>query len=600
MNIGGYHNKVAWVDLDTGTIRYEGIREEDARKYVGGRGLGVKYVYDNGPGVEPLSPRNLLCVMTGPLTGTPVNMSGRLAVVTRSPLTGTVTDSHMGGFTAAKLRWAGFDGLVFRGRAARPTYALVKDGMVSLHAATDYWGLGVYETIAGLRELYGDDASVIAIGPAGENGVRFAAILNEDNRASGRGGTGAVMGSKNLKAIVIIGDKSRAPKPALADGVFSSTRKDALRAILEGPVTGPHKGGLSVYGTNVLTNVLNQLGAFPTRNAQTTHFEGAEAISGEAVKEHILVSDPTCHACPVACKKEVEVREGRWKVRVESFEYESAWALGAQVGNADREALAYMIDRCNDLGLDTIEMGNALAVAMEAYQKGLLAEKVEWGDAEKMVELIQATAYRRGLGDALAEGAAGAAKRLGDPDMAMSVKGQGMPAYDPRGVKGMGVSYATSNRGACHLRGYTVAAEVLGIPEPVDRLAVEGKGRLTKFFQDLFAFTDSLDICKFSSFSLTPAHYAALYHAVTGIPATAEDVLRTGERIYNLERHYNNLNGFDGKDDTLPRRLLTEPATGASAGQVTELDVMLREYYEARGWDNGVVPEKKLRELEIV
>lgn len=599
MRLGGYRNHVAWVDLTTGDVEYKGIDEQDAVKYIGGRGLGVKYLLDNGPHVEPFSSENLLCIMTGPLTGTRVNMSGRLAVVTKSPLTGTVTDSHMGGWTAARLKWADFDALVFKGQSDHPVYLYVENGQVELKDATDLWGQSVRQTIQVLKDRHGaEDISVMAIGQAGENLVKFASILNEHDRSAGRGGTGAVMGYKNLKAIVIKA-KSNMPKPA-DEAKYKVAIKNGLQAIMESPVTAPKKGGLSLYGTNVLMNATNTIGALPTNNSQFSHFDLADDISGETIRDTILVEEPTCHACPVACKKLVEVPDGKYKTRVESYEYESAWALGANCGTNNKEAIAFMIDQCNEYGLDTIEMGNALSTAMEAYQKGLQQERIDWGDVDTMIDWIQKTAAREGIGNMLAEGPGRAAAAFGDPKLAMVVKNQSITAYDPRGIQGIGLGFATSNRGACHLRGYTVASELLGIPEPTDRLKAEGKGALLKIFQDLHSFSDSLDLCKFSAFAEGAAEYAEQYSAVVGIDLTMEDVLKIGERVYNLERYYNNLIGFNAKDDVLPERFLTEGGTGGSAGEVSKLPAMLKEYYAVRGWVDGVVPEAKLKELQIL
>lgn len=605
---GGYANKIAWVDLGSKKVEYKPIAEEDARKYIGARGLGVKYVFENGPQVDALSPDNILCVMLGPLTGTDVNMSGRLAVVTKSPLTGTVTDSHMGGWTAAKLKWAGFDGLVFKGKADKPVYAFVEKGTVTLHDASDLWGKGVHETLKVLRQRHGEECDGMAIGPAGENLVKFACWLNVDDRAAGRGGTGAVGGSKNLKAIVIKGDKKNKPKPANKEA-DREARKHALSTIMaEENITSPRKGGLSVYGTNVLMNITDSIGALPAKNSQFTAFgaDKAEKVSGEYVKEHILVNDPTCHACPVACKKEVEIKEGPFKVHMESVEYEPAWSLGANCDNDDIAAVAYIINLANDLGLDAIEIGQALAVYMEASQRGYTNGdgKLDWGDTQGMVEIARKIAMREGVGDKLAEGPATAAKLWGHPEISMSVKGQSIPAYDPRGLKGMGIAYATSNRGACHLRAYTPAAELGVMPFgslKVDPLAWKGKGELTKIFQDVHAVSDSLDLCKFSAFAEGMEEYTAQFNAVTGLNYSVEELMKCGERIYNLERYYNNLAGFKEGSDYLPKRFLEEPSTmPGSEGHICELDDMLAEYYEKRGWVKGVVPEKKLKELEIV
>jgi aldehyde:ferredoxin oxidoreductase len=602
MELGGYAGKVARIDLTTGKMRYEPISEEDALKYIGGRGLGVKYVFDNGPTVEPLSPDNLLCFMLGPLTGTEVNMSGRMGVVTKSPLTGTVTDSHHGGWSAARLKWAGFDGLLFKGRSENPVYALVENGEVEMRDARDLWGKSVHATVKALVERHGpEDISVIAIGPAGENLVRFACLMNENDRSSGRGGTGTVAGSKRLKAIVIKANQKSMPKPK-DRAAFRKAHKDAMDALTsDASITKPRVGALSVLGTNVLMNAANAVGGLPTRNSQTTVFAMANNIGGERVKQTILVDDPTCHACPVGCKKEVETDPGRYHVHMESVEYESAWSLGANCFNGDRDAIAYMIDLCNEYGLDTIECGNVLSMTMEASEKGLIKEVLPWGDTDKMVDLIHKMGTRIGIGDTLAEGTSRAAAAFGDADMAMTVKSQAIPAYDPRAFKGMGLSYATSNRGACHLRGYTIASELMGIPYQTQPLDWEGKGRLVKLMQEFAAVSDSFDICKFSSFAENLDHYAAQYSAVVGVPMDAEGLQVIGERIYNLERYYNNLAGIGEGSDTLPKRFLTEPSpAGMSKGHVCELDKMLKEYYEARGWVNGIVPQSKLKELAII
>lgn len=608
MALGGFANRVTHVDLSKGEVKYEGIPEDWARKYIGARGLGVRYLLENGPKVDPLSPDNLLCFMNGPLTGSEANMSGRMAIVTKSPLTGTVTDSHHGGWSAARLRWAGFDGLIFKGKAAKPVYAYVHDEKVEILDAAEVWGKGVHDTVKYFRQKYGEkDLSVIAIGQGGEHLVKFACWMNEDDRASGRGGTGCVGGSKNLKAIVIKAEKKMV-KAANRDA-WKPAHERALKVIMaEENITSPRKGGLSVYGTNVLMNITSNMGALPTRNSMLTSFgSDAEKISGEFVKQNILVEDPTCHACPVACKKEVEIKEGPWKgLRMESVEYEPAWSVGANLGNNDVNTVAKMIDLCNDFGLDAIEIGHPLSVWMEATEKNWTngSGPLKWGDIHAMTEAVRKIAFRDGFGNVLADGANAAAKHFGHPEIAMTSKGQGIPAYDPRGMKGMGLGYATSNRGACHLRAYVAAAELGVMPFgslKVDPLAWKGKGDLVKVFQDIHAFSDSMDLCKFSAFAMGTDEYAQQYSAMTGVPFTTEDVLKAGERIYNLERYYNNQAGVGKGSDTLPERFTKEASTmPGSKGHVCELDSMLEEYYKARGWDNGVVPESKLKELGIL
>jgi aldehyde:ferredoxin oxidoreductase len=617
MTIGGFVNKVARINLTDGKVNYEPINEADARKYLGGRGLGVKYVLDNGPEVDPLGPDNILCVMNGPLTGTEVNMSGRLCMVTKSPLSGTVTDSHMGGWTAAKLKWAGFDALIFKGKSSKPVYAYIEDGQVTLHDASDVWGKGTHETLKILCERHGGKdkggkgvVDGMAIGPAGENLIRYACWVNVDDRASGRGGTGCVAGSKNLKAIIIKGDKKHRPHAANNE-LDKEARKKALAGIMaEENITSPRKGGLSVYGTNVLMNITSGIGALPVNNSQVTSFgDKAELISGEYVKENILVDDPTCHACPVACKKEVEIKGGIYAgLHMESVEYEPAWSVGANCGNSDVASVAKLIDQANDFGMDAIEIGNVFSVYMEASQRGYLngyGPGLQWGDHPGMVAMVPQIARRSSpAGDLLAEGTARIAEKLGHPEIAMTVKGQSIPAYDPRGLKGMGIAYATSNRGACHLRAYTPAAELGVMPFgslKVDPLAWEGKGKLTKIFQDVHAVSDSLDLCKFSAFAMGMDEYTAQFNGVTGLNYSVEEMLKCGERVYNLERYFNNLAGFREGSDYLPQRFISEPSTmPGSEGQVCELDKMLEEYYTDRGWVNGIVPEKKLKELEII
>jgi len=623
-DMGGFHDHVARVDLGDESVAYEGIDDEDARKYIGARGLGVKYVFDNGVDVDPLGPDNLIAFMNGPLTGTQVTMSGRIAVCTKSPIEGQVTDSHHGGWSGARLKWAGFDGLLFEGRAEDPVYAYVEDGEVELRDASHLWGWGVHDTVAELEEEcdgeYGKNLSTMAIGPGGEEQVRYACIVNEDDRASGRGGTGAVLGSKNVKAVVV---KATTDMPRPADQeTFQEGHKQAMQLIQESDVTGPNEGGLSLYGTNVLMNLTEEMDGLPAKNGRYSSTrsmadsEGADVeadrVGGETVRENILVDEPTCHSCPVACKKEVEVQTHHkgeeMNVRMESFEYESAWALGPNSGHTNLEDSVVMVDRCNDLGIDTIDAGNTLAMAMEMTEEGKfdhLDDGVDWGDSEAMIELLDRIAHRDDeLADHLAGGPSHLESEFDAEENSLAVKGQTMAAYDPRCMKGMAIGYATSNRGACHLRGYTPAAEILGIPEQVDPHDPEGKGELCATFQDLHAISDSFDICKFNAFAEGIEEYVLQYNGMTGRDVTEEELMEAGERVYNLERYYNNLAGFDGADDDLPGRFVEGhedaiPAQGGSEGQLAELDQLKAEYYEVRDWVDGVVPDEKLDDLGI-
>ncbi|QDX39470.1 aldehyde ferredoxin oxidoreductase family protein [Salarchaeum sp. JOR-1] len=623
-DLGGFHDHVARVDLSESEVNYESVDDEDAKKYIGARGLGVKYVFDNGIDVDPLGPDNLIAFMNGPLTGTQVTMSGRIAICTKSPIEGQVTDSHHGGWSGARLKWAGFDGLLFEGAADEPVYAYVEDGEVELRDASHLWGKGIHETQAivedELEGEYGKDLSIMTIGPGGENEVRYGCIINEDDRASGRGGTGAVMGSKNLKAVVI---KSSTEMQQPADQeTFREGHKQAMQLIQESEVTAPNEGGLSMYGTNVLMNATEEMDGLPAKNGKYSstrsmrESEGvdtdAEQVSGETVRENILVDEPTCHSCPVACKKEVEVQAehkgDELNVRMESFEYESAWALGPNSGHSNLDDSVLLIDKCNDLGIDTIDAGNTIAMAMEMTEEGKfddLDEGVEWGDSEAMIDLLDRIAHREDeFADHLAGGLAHLEEAFDAEENSLAVKGQSMAAYDPRCMKGMAIGYATSNRGACHLRGYTPAAEILGIPEQVDPHEPEGKGELCVTFQDMHAISDSFDICKFNAFAEGIEEYVLQYNGMTGRDVTEEELMEAGERIYNLERYYNNLAGFDGDDDDLPGRFVEGhedaiPAQGGAAGELAELDQLKDEYYEVRGWVDGVVPDEKLDDLGI-
>jgi len=614
---GGYANRIAWVDLANKKVEYEELDDEVARKYIGGRGLGAKFVYDKvKPGTDPFAPENILVISVGPLTGTLTPMSGRICASTLSPLTGTVTDSHAGGWAGAAMKWAGFDAILLQNKSDKPVYLVAKDGKITFEDASALWGKDTFTMTKMLREKYGDTREltklgptgiqVYGIGPAGENLCREACILHDAGRASGRGGVGAVMGSKKVKALVIIGEEKDMPKPANPEK-FEEARKTALKRIMESPVTSPGKGGLSVYGTSVLVNVVNELGAYPTRNAKEVQFEFAYFTSGENQRGTILRETPTCHACPVHCKRLTEVKDGKYKFKSEGVEYETCWSLGAMIGVGHIEAVAYLNYLCNYYGLDTISTGVTLATACEATEKGYIpeAEGIRFGDVDKLAEFIKKIALREGIGNLFAEGGYRAAQALGDVDLSMTVKKQGIPAYDPRGLRGFILGYSTSNRGACHLRSYTPASEILGIPYKTDPLALEGKVDLTIMFQNLFAFIDSLDICKFSSFAYTVEDYSALTAGMTGWDMTPDEVMKTGERIWNLERYYNQLNGFDRKDDVLPKRLVVEPArSGPPKGwRLTweTFNKLLDEYYEKRGWTkDGKVPESKLRALEIL
>ncbi len=599
--MNGWTGKTLVVDLTNGTIETQALDMTAARLFLGGRGLGARMLWDLvGPQVDPLDPDNVLIFATGPLTATGYQTSNRFTVSTKSPLTGTVLDANSGGFWGMRFKKSGFDALVVRGRADKPVWLEITPQGVTLHDAAHLWGRRVGETTA----LLGQDKnrrSVLCIGPAGEHLVRMAAIMNDGQRSLARGGPGAVMGSKNLKAIVVEG----AARPAMADQErFRFVLYESRKMLTASPVTSQ---ALPEFGTAVLMNIVNSVGALPTRNFRASQFAGAERISGEALTERYLVKNAACWACPIACTRVTRTD----RVEGEGPEYETLWAFGAQCGVDNLQAIIEANALCNDLGLDTISVGSTIGCAMELAERGLIDSELRFGRADLLAPTIEEIAYRRGLGAELSEGSRRFAARYGAPELSMSVKGLEMPAYDPRGMQGQGLLYATSNRGACHLRGNMLAMEVLGIPKLVDRFQVQGKSSYVILHQNAAAAIDSLVVCKFVNLAVAEEYFARALSAVTGIEYTTGDLIRVGERVWNLERLYNLRQGFTAADDTLPPRLLQEPVPpsaaqlagqvdGPSAGWVSHLAPMLAEYYRARGWDaQGVPTPAKLNELEI-
>jgi aldehyde:ferredoxin oxidoreductase len=594
----GYQGKILRVDLSAGTYRVEDLDEALATKFVGGRGLATKiYADEVSPDVDPLSADNKLLVATGPLTGAPVPTGGRYMVVTKSPLTGTIACSNSGGYWGAELKFAGYDIIIVEGKAAKPVYISIEDDKIEIRAASHVWGKVVSEATDALKADAPDKARVLMIGPAGEKLSNIAAVMNDYSRAAGRSGVGAVMGSKNLKAIVVRGTK----KVGIAN---QEEMKEAVKVcmdkIRENGVTGT---GLPTYGTAVLVNIINENGVYPTKNWQESQFDLADSTSGETLAEKYLVKKDPCYRCPIACGRYCKVDD----IEGGGPEYEPIWAYGANCGVSDLGAIIKANFWCNEMGLDAISAGTTIATAMELYQKGYIKDAdvagmpLEFGNADAIIEWTQRMGMREGLGDKLAEGSYRMAESYGVPELSMSVKKQELPAYDPRAIQGMAVQYATTNRGGCHVRGYLISPEILGIPEKTDRFSIEGKANWAKIFQDFTAFIDSSGVCLFTSFALGADDYAGLMSAVTGTKWTADDVLKAGDRIWNLEKLFNLAAGIDSSQDTLPKRLLEEPISeGPSKGNVAKLSEMLPEYYAVRGWtEDGIPTEEKKAELGL-
>ena len=596
--------KILRINLTTGTVKSEPLNMQWARDYVGSRGLGSKYLISEiDPKVDPLSPDNKIIWSTGPLTGTMASTGGRYTVITKGPLTGAIACSNSGGYFGAELKMAGWDMVICEGKSPTPVYLYINDGTAELRDATGLWGKSVWETEHELKKTLQDPLTrVSSIGKAGENHVLYAAIVNDLHRAAGRSGVGAVMGSKNLKAVAVRGTLGvgnvRDPK------AFMKVTAEKKKILADNAVTGQ---GLPAYGTQVLMNVINEVGALPTRNHRDVQFESAKDISAEAMaatretdgKKH-LVTNQACFGCTIACGRISKMDETHFTVQNKpqywgasgGLEYEAAWALGAANGVKDLEALQYANLLCNEEGIDPISFGATVGAVMELYEMGVLTQEqlgidAKFGSAHALAFFAEETVNGRGFGIEIGQGSKRLTEKYGHPDLSMSVKGQEFPAYDGRAIQGIGLAYATSNRGACHLRGYTIASEVLGIPVKTDPLEHEGKPELVKAFQDATAAFDSSGLCIFTTFAWGLADLAPQMQAACNEDYTTEELEKIGERIWNMEREFNNAAGFTSKDDSLPKRLLTEAAkTGPAKGKVSMLPVMLPLYYKARGWDS--------------
>ncbi len=591
--MGGYTGKILRINLTEKTTKTESLNLELAKKYLSGRGLAGKMFTDEVPAdVDALSPENKVFIATGALTGTNAPSSARFMVVTKSPLNGTLTSSNSGGYWGPQLKFAGYDMVILEGKAASPVYISILDDKVEIKDAGHVWGKDVYETTSILKSEFGDDqAKVMTIGPAGENLSLMAAVMNDLYRAAGRTGVGAVVGSKNVKAIIVRGTgKVENADPEKMKAVLT----DVLKKTRENGVTGQ---GLPGYGSAILVNIINENGVYPVNNFQESYDPDADLISGETMTEKHLVKKHPCYRCPIACGRYCKWDEEEGEAEGAGPEYETVWVFGSNSGIHDYDAIHQANDLCNKLGLDTISVGATIAAGMELFQRGYIKPEeldgtpLEFGHAKGMVDWIRKIAYCEGLGAKMALGSYRFTESYGVAELSMSVKKQELPAYDPRGVQGQGLSYATSNRGGCHVRGYVISPEILGLPEKLDRLSVEGKATWVKIFQDLTSVIDSVGLCLFSSFALGLTDYTELVNAITGFNYTDEELLACGERIWNNERLHNFRVGYTKADDTLPKRLLEDPITeGPSKGQVHRLEELLPEYYSVRGWDEEGVP----------
>ncbi|MEJ2622697.1 MAG: aldehyde ferredoxin oxidoreductase family protein [Candidatus Thiodiazotropha sp.] len=609
-----WSGKLLRVNLTNGSCTAEALNMAWAQAYLGQRGLASKYLVEEiDPRVDPLSPENKMIMTTGPLTGTMAATGGRYSVVTKGPLTNCIACSNSGGFIGAEMHNAGWDMIIFEGRSANPVYLYLVNDKAELRSADEIWGKSVWETDEWLHAEHQDPMlRIAAVGRSAEAGCLYAAIVNDLHRAAGRSGVGTVMASKNLKAVAIRGTQGvgNIKDPAK----FMQAVNAGKQVLADNAVTGQ---GLPTYGTQVLMNVINEIGALPTRNMSEVQFEGAQNVSGEAMHENRptdgkpnLTTNAGCFGCTIACGRISTIDKGHFSVENKpqywgnsgGLEYEAAWALGPDTGVDDLDALTYANFICNEDGFDPISFGSTVAAAMELYKIGAITSadtgghELKFGSAESLVWAVEALVTGEGFGKDLGLGSKRLCEKYGHPDLSMTVKGQEFPAYDPRGIQGMGLAYATSNRGACHLRGYTVASEVLGIPEKTDPLATEGKAGLVKAFQDATAAVDSSGLCLFTTFAWSLEDIAPQVDGACEGEWTAERMAELGERVWNMEREFNLRAGLTAADDTLPKRLLKEAANvGPAQGRVSDLDQMLPEYYELRGWSADGIPTDETR-----
>jgi len=611
--------KILRVNLSKGTCTPEDLNMDWAKEYLGQRGLASKYLSEEvDPKCDALGPDNKLIMATGPLTGTMASTAGRYSVTCKSPLTGAIASSNSGGFLGAEMKFAGWDMIIFEGKSEKPVYLLIQDDKVELRSAENIWGKSAWETDDILHATHQNPQMRIAcVGRTAERGCLFSAIINDRHRAAGRSGVGTVMAGKNLKAIAIRGTGGigniEDPK-----AFFEAT--DAGKVVLaEGAVTGQ---GLPTYGTQVLMNVINSVGALPARNMRDVGFEGAENISAEAMAEPRasdgkpnLTTNGACFSCTIACGRISTVDKTHFSVKDKpqyhgasgGLEYEAAWALGADTGVDDLDALTYVNFLCNEDGFDPITYGATVAAAMEMFEDGDLTTKdtdgieLKFGSAEALVAVTELLVTGEGFAKDLGMGSKRLCEKYKRPELSMTVKGQEFPAYDPRSIQGMGLTYATSNRGACHLRSYTVASEVLGIPIKTEMNDTDGKPELVKAFQDVTALVDSAGLCIFTTFAWGMDNIAPQIDAACEGDWSVENCLETGERIWNMERLFNEAAGFTADDDKLPKRLLEEVIqSGPTEGQVNRLGEMLPKYYEARGWTaDGKIPDETRQRLSL-
>ena len=585
----GYMGKIARIDLTSGKTSIEELKEEVARKYLGGKGLGAYLLYYSlRPHTEPCDPGNILIFAAGPLTGTSFPTASRGSVITRSPLTGTFLDSYAGGLFGPCIKYSGFDGLMITGKATSPVYLVVDNGRCSIHDARHLWGLSTSETetrlIGELKQADSDKMSIASVGPGAENGVRFSGIVT-DRRMFGRGGAGTVMGSKNLKAIVLKGEN----RIEVADeSGFKTVVKSCQQKIAEHPMT-KRGGQFRRFGTMDTVDLTQETGTLPTRNWQENTFDHAEQITGTAFLKYVTRSR-ACYLCPIGCSRDTKALVGGSEYVTEGPEYETIYAFGGLCMIHEIEEIAYLNDICDRLGMDTISAGSLCAFAMEASEMGRIQERISWGDVDRIAQLLHDISSKKGIGAILAEGIRHAAKTWEMEDVAIHVKGLDPAGYDPRVLKGMGLANATSDRGACHLRATFYKAELAGMI-PMDQM--EGKAKLFLEFEDRFNIHDSLILCRFyRDLYWDWSYLSTIVEMTTGLKLDEAGLRKISSTIQNETRRFNLREGMTPKDDTLPKRFFDEPL-GKEGKTIRREDLrrMLQDYYALRGWSPEGIPQ---------
>ena len=584
----GYQNKVLRIDLTKKGVSFEPLRMDFARKYVGSKGLAIRYMYEElAPGIDPLGPENKLFLTTGPLTGTPVPCSGKLSVAAKSPATGTMNDCSIGGHVGLRLKFAGYDMVIFEGKLDKPGYVLIDDGKIRFMDASDLWGLGSHEAESILSKKYGTEYSIMSIGPAGENLNIMSCINSDYYRQAGRGGIGAVMGSKNMKAIVIRGTGG------VKVNDIENTTKRIVELLRENVVTEDND---FIYhdGTTAFLEACNDGGILPWKNFSDATDEKWTEYNGDVLKKY-RVGKRGCGSCGLGCGNFLKIGDAI----CEGPEYESISVAGPNAGIRDPEKIVKFNEVADNMGLDTISAGDTIIWAMEMTEKGIHDFGIKFGEADKMIHYLELIAKNEGVGKDLALGTKRASEKFGGTEFAMQVKGLEYPQYEPRGSWAMSVSYAVSDRGACHMRSYAPNLEVFEAAAPP--YTGENKGQLVYDLAEFNAIKFSLCICDFWG-SITYEIMAELLTMVTGTEWTVEDMSKIGRRVINLGRAFNQREGFDRKNDTVPKRVVTEALqNGPAKGQVIPQEVfddMLSQYYEVMGWDeNGMMPEELIASL---